>query len=88
MLNIYHGPEYIDKSRFIFEHISGRTLLLVPDQFSLQAEKDALYYLGTDSLMDLRVVDLSTLGHKTVAERQIRQAYAPDEDNKRSRRGT
>ncbi len=68
MLNIYHGPEYIDKSRFIFEHISGRTLLLVPDQFSLQAEKDALYYLGTDSLMDLRVVDFSTLGHKVLQQ--------------------
>ena len=46
MLNIYYGSETADKSKFIFEHIKGRTLLLVPDQFSLQAEKDAFFYLG------------------------------------------
>lgn len=68
MLNIYYGTEYTDKSRFIFENISGRTLLLVPDQFSLQAERDAFYYLDAESLMDIRIVDFSTLGHKVVAQ--------------------
>ena len=41
MLNIYYGSENIDREKFIFENIKGRTLLLVPDQFSLQAERDA-----------------------------------------------
>lgn len=68
MLKIYYGPEYMDKSRFIFENISGRTLLLVPDQFSLQAERDAFYYMKAESLMDIRVVGFSTLGHKAAAQ--------------------
>ena len=68
MLNIYYGSETADKSKFIFEHIKGRTLLLVPDQFSLQAEKDAFFYLGEKSLMDLIVVDFSSLGNKAVTE--------------------
>ncbi|MDO4486077.1 MAG: PD-(D/E)XK nuclease family protein [Bacillota bacterium] len=68
MLNIYYGSEAADKAKFIFEHIKGRTLLLVPDQFSLQAEKDAFFYLKTKGLIDLMVVDFSSLGHKVVKE--------------------
>lgn len=68
MLNIYYGAETADKEKFIFENIKGRTLLLVPDQFSLQAERDAFFYLKKKSLMDLRIVDFSTLGHKVVQE--------------------
>ena len=68
MLNIYYGAETTDKERFIFENIEGKTLLLVPDQFSLQAERDAFFYLEKDCLMDLRVVDFNALGHKVVSE--------------------
>lgn len=68
MLNIYYGGENIEKEKFIFEHIKGRTLLLVPDQFSLQAERDAFFYLDKTGLMDLAVVDFSALGHKILKE--------------------
>ncbi len=68
MLNIYYGAETTDKERFIFNNIKGRTLLLVPDQFSLQAERDAFFYLGKECLMDLRIVDFNALGHKVVSE--------------------
>lgn len=52
MLNIYRGGELTDREKFIFDHIKGKTLLLVPDQFSLQAERDAFFYLKEKSLMD------------------------------------
>ncbi len=68
MLSIYYGRESTDREKFIFEHVKGKTLLLVPDQFSLQAERDAFFYLKKDSLMDLRIVDFSTLGHKVVQQ--------------------
>lgn len=68
MLNIYYGSENIDREKFIFENIKGRTLLLVPDQFSLQAERDAFFYLGKKGLMDLSVVDFSSLGSKVIRE--------------------
>ena len=68
MLSIYYGSEATDREKFIFEHVKGRTLLLVPDQFSLQAERDAFFYLGKNSLMDLRVVDFSTMGYKVLRQ--------------------
>lgn len=68
MLNIYCGNESINKEKFIFEHIKGRTLLLVPDQFSLQAERDAFFYLEKSGLIDLGIVDFSSLGYKIVKE--------------------
>lgn len=68
MLNIYYGRECIKKEKFIFDHIKGRTLLLVPDQFTLQAEKDAFFYLGVKGLTDVQVVSFSRLGLKVLKE--------------------
>lgn len=68
MLNIYCGREDTDKEKFMFGQIKGKTLLLVPDQFSLQAERDAFFYMGKKGLMDLRVMDFSMLGRKAVHE--------------------
>lgn len=68
MLNIYYGNETADKAKFIYENIKGKSLLIVPDQYSLQAEKDAFFYLGNKSFIDLIVVDFSSLGHKVVSE--------------------
>lgn len=68
MLRIFYGRENINKERFLFDSIEGKTLLLVPDQFTLQAERDAFFYLGAKGLMDLEVVSISRLGLKVLAE--------------------
>ncbi|MCI9596967.1 MAG: hypothetical protein HFE75_06670 [Firmicutes bacterium] len=68
MLRIFYGRENINKERFLFDSIKGKTLLLVPDQFTLQAERDAFFYLGAKGLMDLEVVSISRLGLKVLAE--------------------
>lgn len=68
MLRIFYGRENIKKDKFIFDSIEGRTLLLVPDQFTLQAERDAFFYLGAKGLMDLEVVSISRLGLKILSE--------------------
>lgn len=68
MLRIFYGRENIDKEQFLFDSIKGRTLLLVPDQFTLQAERDAFFYLGTKGLIDLEVVSISRLGLKVLQE--------------------
>ena len=43
MLRIFCGRESVNKDKFIYENVKGKTLLLVPDQFTLQAERDALF---------------------------------------------
>lgn len=68
MLNIYYGRENIDKDKFIFDKVSGRTLLLVPDQFTLQAERNAFKYLGVQGLMDIEVISPSRLGLRVLKE--------------------
>ncbi len=75
MLHIYYGRENLDKEKFLFDQIAAelardprKILLLVPDQFTLQAERNAFAYLGMDGLMDLEVMSQSRLGSKVLAE--------------------
>jgi len=71
MLNIHYGRESKNKERYMFDKIKreeGRILLLVPDQFTLQAEKEAFFYLDTDGIMDLEVLSFSRLGKRVIAE--------------------
>ncbi|MBN7772992.1 PD-(D/E)XK nuclease family protein [Clostridium aminobutyricum] len=68
MLYIYYGRDNLDKDRFIFDRVTGRTILLVPDQFTLQAERNAFEYLGVKGLMDLEVISPSRLGMRVLRE--------------------
>jgi len=80
MLHIYYGRENLDKEKFMFDKIAGelglpearacdrKVLLLVPDQYTLQAERNAFAYLGVEGLMDLEVMSQSRLGFKVLAE--------------------
>ena len=73
MLNIYYGRENVDKEKFLFDGIGAalcqkKILLLVPDQFTLQAERNAFSYLGVDGLMDLEIMSQSRLGYYVLSE--------------------
>ena len=79
MLNIYYAGEACDKTKFIFDNIDPdqQTIILVPDQASLQMERDALDYFkttyGRAAVLDLMVADFSSLGHKVIKEQGGRQ---------------
>jgi ATP-dependent helicase/nuclease subunit B len=68
MLHIHYGRERLNKDQYLFEHIQGQTLLIVPDQYTLQAERDAFFYLGKKGFMDLDVVGISRLSSIVLAE--------------------
>ena len=68
MLNIHYGREDLNKDKYIFDNIKGRTLLLVPDQFTLQAERNAFFYMGKKGFMDLEVLSISRLGTRVLRE--------------------
>lgn len=68
MLRIFYGRENLNKDKFLYDSIEGKTMILVPDQFTLQAERDAFFYLQTKGLMDVEVVSFSRLGTKILAE--------------------
>ena len=68
MLNIYYGRESIDKEKFIYESIGGteNTLVLVPDQYTLEAEKKAFHILNGECLMNMDVLSISRLGGRVL----------------------
>ena len=70
MLNIYYGRESLDKEKFIFDNLDskGRAILVVPDQFTLDFERDLFNHLGKKALMDIEVISMSRLGYKLLEE--------------------
>jgi ATP-dependent helicase/nuclease subunit B len=80
MLKLYYGRENVDKEQFLFDEIAKllpvlgenvapkRIFLLVPDQYTLQAERNAFAYLGVKGLMDLEVVSQNRLAEKVLRE--------------------
>lgn len=75
MLNIYYGRESVDKEKFIYETIAGRgfsaaspVFVLVPDQYTLEAERQAFRFTGREALIGLDVYSISRLEHNVIAE--------------------
>lgn len=71
MLRLFTGRENIDKERFIYDRVrehGGETLVLVPDQYTLVAEEQALKYLGTDCLFNVEITSMNRLGLKVLTE--------------------
>ena len=68
MLNIFYGRENLDKEKFIFDHMAGRALIMVPDQYTLEAERQAFRHLGISALMDVEIVSPSSLGENILNE--------------------
>ena len=69
MLRLYTGRENIDKERFIYDRVKehgGETLVLVPDQYTLVAEEQALRYLETDCLFNVEITSMNRLGLKVL----------------------
>ncbi len=60
MIQIYYGSNEYQLDRFMYETIASRmpsdTIVIVPDQFTLQAEEDALRYMRADVLMNLEIM--------------------------------
>jgi len=74
MLNIYTGREDIDKQRYMFARIKkqddrGRRIyLIVPDQFTLEAERSAFSYMDVSAFIDPVVLSMNRLAAKVLAE--------------------
>lgn len=69
MLRLFAGRENIDKERFIYENIAGETLVIVPDQYTLVAEEQALKYMETECLFDVEILSMNRLGLRLLTEK-------------------
>ncbi len=70
MLNIYYGRESVDHEKFIYSNIGvkGRALIIVPDQYTLDAERRLFAETGAKALMDAEVISMSRLGYRLLNE--------------------
>lgn len=75
MLNIHYGRESVNKEKFIFEEIKRKgygvekpVWVIVPDQYTLEAERRAFEFLDSKSLIGIDVYSFSRLGHNIVGE--------------------
>ena len=79
-MNLFYGRESVDKDRFLFDRIAEglssigeegapkRIVLLVPDQYTLQAERNAFLYLGVRGFLDLEILSQSRLAERILSE--------------------
>lgn len=72
MLTVYFGDADKDKDKFIFDRIASvmpsDVFLLVPDQFTLQAERNAFQYMNADALLELEIVSRSGFTRRIVSQ--------------------
>lgn len=75
MLHIYRGRESVDKETFIYGQIKNapgrgarRVFVIVPDQYTLDAERQALSRLETNVLFDVEITNFSRLGTQLIHE--------------------
>ena len=69
MLHLYYGRESTDAYAFFFSRFgSGLHTVVVPDQFTHQAEERAIRAFGSTGLMDTEVVSFTRLGQKILEE--------------------
>ncbi|NLY70499.1 MAG: hypothetical protein GX076_02280, partial [Clostridiales bacterium] len=80
MLKLYYGRENVDKDKYMFEEIkkslanigkpdsAKRVILLVPDQYTLQAERNAFSYLKTVGFIDLEILSINRLAGKVLKQ--------------------
>ena len=75
MLHIYYGRESLNKEKFMYEQIRRRgyglehpVLVIVPDQYTLEAERQAFQWLEKPALLGLEISSMSRLGHRILSE--------------------
>lgn len=66
MLNIYYARESTDKEKFIFENITPGSFVIVPDQYTLEAERKAFVHMKVKGLPDIEILGFSRLGDKVL----------------------
>ena len=74
MLTLYGARECIDKEKFIYDKIGSsdrESLVLVPNQYTLVAEEQAVKYLGTDCLFDTEILSMNRLGQRILTEKGL-----------------
>ena len=66
MLKVFFGRESIDKEKFIIDSLDlgEKAIILVPDQYTLEMERNLFYESKKKAFMDIEVMSISRLGFR------------------------
>ena len=78
MLNIYYGRNNLNLEKFVYDNIGNDAYVVVPDQYKLTAEKQALKYLKKESMVDIEITDLFGLGKRLIKGQMIEMPQVID----------
>ena len=75
-LQFYFGPSGAGKSRTLYEEITRRAgkenkrnfLVIVPDQFTMQIQKELVLLNDRGGIMNIDVLSFGRLGHRILEE--------------------
>ncbi len=89
-LQFYFGPSGAGKSRMLYEEITKRAkenpgqnfLIIVPDQFSMQTQKELVLLNDRGGILNIDVLSFGRLGHRILEEVGSRQVPVLDDTGK------
>lgn len=89
-LRFYFGPSGAGKSRQVYEEIIARSmenprqnfLIIVPDQFTMQTQKDLVTLHPRGGIMNIDVLSFGRLGHRILEEVSSENAPVLDDTGK------
>lgn len=89
-LQFYFGPSGAGKSRMLYEEITRRAienpgqnfLIIVPDQFSMQTQKELVLLNDRGGILNIDVLSFGRLGHRILEEVGSREVPVLDDTGK------
>ena len=89
-LQFYFGPSGAGKSRMLYEEITKRAkenpgqnfLIIVPDQFTMQTQKELVLLNDRGGILNIDVLSFGRLGHRILEEVGSRQVPVLDDTGK------
>lgn len=89
-LRFYFGPSDAENSRKVYEHIIEQSiagpeqnfLILVPDQFTMQTQKDLVTLHPRGGIMNIDVLSFGRLGHRVFEEVGRKETLVLDDTGK------
>ena len=74
MITLHQARECVDKEKFIYEKVKaqgGEAIVIVPNQYTLVAEEQALKYLGQECLFNVEIMSMNRLGLRLLTEQGL-----------------
>lgn len=79
MIRLFAGRENLDKEKFVYENIEGEAVVIVPDQYTVVSEEQAIKYTGDTCLFDIEILGMNRLGLRILREKGMENMDVLDE---------